>query len=298
MRQLAYFFRQALANIKNNRLVHLIGMSTMAISILILGAFVLFYVNIYGWVQDWGGSASMSIYLHDGITRSGLERIEQVIKDCPAVKDYRYISKDKALQELKDALGEQSKLLSGLSSNPLPASFELEISVPERRLETLKRLAGEFQGLEGVEEVQYSRAWVERLRNTLDMIKVLGFVVGGLLGLGALFIVANTIKLTIYSRKDEIEILKLVGATDWFVKGPFVVEGMIQGLLSAGAAIGVLYIGFLFFCAKKTIFLSLAVMKLQFMPWNYVVAFVVLSGIVGAIGSLIAVGRFFEMARS
>ncbi|RLB38324.1 MAG: ABC transporter permease, partial [Deltaproteobacteria bacterium] len=90
----------------------------------------------------------------------------------------------------------------------------------------------------------------------------------------------------------------LVGATDWFVKGPFVVEGMIQGLLSAGAAIAVLYIGFLFFCTKKTIFLSLAVMKLQFMPWNYVVAFMVLSGIVGAIGSLIAVGRFFEMARS
>ncbi|MBW2023239.1 MAG: ABC transporter permease [Deltaproteobacteria bacterium] len=298
MRQLVYFLRQAFNNIRNNRLAHFIGMSTMGISILILGAFALLYVNIYEWVQSWGGSVSMSVYLKDEIEKADLDRIEQFIKKHPELHQYHYISKEKALQELKDALGEQSKFLSVLSTNPLPASFEVEITTSKNHGGLVKELAQEIRGLQGVEEVQYSQAWIERFKGTLDMIRVIGFIVGGLLALGALFIVTNTIKLTIYSRKEEIEILKLVGATDWFVKAPFVVEGMIQGVFSALVAMATLYGGFLAFSAKRAIFLNVAVINLQFIPWSYVVTIVVLSFLVGAVGSLIAVGSFFEMARS
>ena len=298
MRRFLYFFRQALANIRNNRLVHFIGLSTMAISIFILGVFVLLYVNVYAWIQRWGGSMRMSIYLEEGLGKEALEKIERFIKNQKCVFRYEYVSKEKALEEFKEALGPQSKLLSNLDTNPLPASFEVEIKADGSRVMELKELAKQIEKLDGVEEVQYSEAWLRRFKDILSLVKVIGFLVGGLLALGALFIVTNTVKLTIYSRKDEIEILKLVGATDWFIKIPFLIEGIIQGVLAALIALGGLYVAFVLFSAKKTTLLNLAAIKLQFIPWVFLAGMIGLSLVVGAVGSLIAVGRFFEVAKS
>jgi len=297
-RRFVYFLRQAITNIRNNRLIHFIGLSTMAISIFILGVFILLYVNVYGWLQNWGGSVTMSIYLADGLSATQLHQIEEFIKNRPWVLRYEHVSKEKALEEFKHALGPQSKLLSTLSSNPLPASFEVEIRPANNQEDTLQMLSSQLEKLKGVEEVQYSQAWIQRFRDILDMVKVVGFVVGGLLALGALFIVTNTIKLTIYSRKDEIEILKLVGATDWFIKIPFLIEGMIQGILASIVALGGLYFGFILFSSNKATLLNLAALRLEFIPWQLITGIVALSFIVGAVGSLIAVGRFFEVARS
>jgi len=283
---------------RNNRLVHLIGVSTITISILLLGAFVLLYVNVYGWVEAQGGSMGMSIYLKDGITQNQLHEVREFINGRSEVRRYYYVSKEKALQELKEALGDQSRILSALSTNPLPASFEVEIITGVDSTKGLEHLAQELKALQGVQEVQYTEAWLERVRDGLHMVRAIGFVVGGLLALGALFIVTNTIKLTIYSRKEEIEIMKLVGATDWFVKAPFILEGMIQGVLSAVAAMGMLYLGFLIFSAKRVPLLSFATLKLNFMPWSYVASIIGLSLVVGAIGSFIAVGRFFGVSRT
>ncbi len=298
MRRVTYFIRQAVSNIANNPLVHFIGLSTMAISILILGVFILLYLNVYGWIQDWGGSMNISVYLKEGVDKNDLEKIEQFLKDQQNVLRYKFVSKEEAFREFKEALGPQSKLLSALTTNPLPASFEVQVKSGGNHSSTMKDLARRLKELEGVEEVQYSEAWIKRFREILELVKVIGFIIGGLLALGALFIVTNTIKLTIYSRKEEIEILKLVGATDWFVKTPFIIEGMIQGIVSALVALGGLYLGFLAFSVKKTTLLTFAVVKLQFIPLTIIGGIIVLSLIVGAIGSYIAVGRFFEVARS
>ncbi len=270
----------------------------MAICILILGAFILLYLNVYGWIQDWGGSMSISVYLAEDVDKNELEKIEQFLKDQPNVLSYRFVSKEEALRQFKQALGPQSKLLSALASNPLPASFEVQLKSANNKSNSLKALAMRLGKLTGVQEVQYSEAWITRFKDILEVVKIIGFIVGGLLALGALFIVTNTIKLTIYSRKEEIEILKLVGATDWFVKAPFIIEGMIQGVVSAVAALGVLHLGFLVFSMKKTAVLTLAVARLQFIPLAIIGGIIGLSLVVGAIGSFIAVGRFFEVAGS
>ena len=298
MKRATYFFRQAVSNITNNPLVHFIGLSTMAISILILGAFILLYLNVYGWIQDWGGSMNISVYLAEGVSKNQLQEIEQFLKRQPSVMKYRFVSKEEALQEFKEALGPQSKLLSALTSNPLPASFEVQLKSDTHQSALLKELVARLEKLTGVHEVQYSEAWIRKFKDILDLVKVIGFIAGGLLALGALFIVTNTIKLTIYSRKEEIEILKLVGATDWFVKAPFIIEGMIQGTVSALVALGILYLSFLVLSMKKTALLTLAVAKLQFIPLTIIGGIIGLSLIVGAIGSFIAVGRFFEVAGS
>ena len=297
MRRISYFVRQAIINIRNNRLVHFIGLSTMVISILILGAFALLYVNVYGWLQNWGGSMRVSVYLRDGLSKGEVAQIEDFIKQQLEIESCRYVSKAMALEDLKQALGPQSKLLSALSTNPLPASFELEVKGLGDPQKQLTRLQEKLEKLPGVEEVQYSQVWIERFKGLLDLVKIIGLVVGGLLAMDALFIVTNTIKLTIYSRKEEIEILKLVGATDWFVKMPFLIEGMIQGVFSAAVALVILFGGYILFSVKKTTFLSLAVLKIQFIPFPYVVAILGLSLVVGVLGSLIAVGRFFEVAK-
>lgn len=146
-----------------------------------------------------------------------------------------------------------------------------------------------------MQEVQYSEEWLKQFEGLMNMVKLIGFIIGGLLCMGVLFIVTNTIKLTIYSRRDEIEILKLVGATDWFVKTPFLLEGMIQGLVSGLLALLVLFSGYLILSAKKMHFLGLALLDFMFLPQEYVLSLFIISIALGLGGSFIAVGRFFDV---
>lgn len=290
-----YFFKQALVNIMSNRGVHTVGLSTMIVSILIFGAFLLLFVNFNNWIQGWGHSLSVSVYLRDGINKATRDEVASFIRSLPRAEIKRFISKKGALRDLKNALGNHSGLLEGLSKNPLPASFEVVFKDIEGHKTDPQAIKKELEKMEGVEEVQYSEEWLKQFEGLMNMVKLIGFVIGGLLCMGVLFIVTNTIKLTIYSRRDEIEILKLVGATDWFVKTPFLLEGMIQGLVSGLLALLVLFSGYLLLSAKKMHFLGLALLDFMFLPQEYVLSLFIISIALGLGGSFIAVGRFFDV---
>jgi cell division transport system permease protein len=152
-----------------------------------------------------------------------------------------------------------------------------------------------LEKIEGVEEVAYTEQWLERFEGLIYILKVAGLSMGGLLCLAVLFIITNTIKLTIYSRRDEIEIIKLVGATDWFIKIPFLIEGAIQGIFSGLISITVLFLVYTLFSLKKMHLLGLGVLKIIFLPTEYLVFILSLGLILGLMGSLIAVGRFFDL---
>ena len=289
-----YFFRQTLINIINNRTVHAIGLGTMIASLLIFGTFLILFVNLNAWLQGWEHSLSMSVYLQDEISESKRGKIASFIKDQPAAEIERFISKEEALRDLRSALGSQTGLLEGLSDNPLPASFEVVFRAEDSEID-LQRIKKEIENIEGVEEVQYTEDWLERFEGLMKIVRLVGFIIGGLLCIGVLFIVTNTIKLTIYSRRDEIEILKLVGATDWFVKIPFLLEGMVQGILSGILALLTLFSGYILLSTKKMHFLSLSVLDLVFLPHEYVLSILLISVALGLVGSLIAVGRFFDV---
>ncbi|MBK5102087.1 MAG: ABC transporter permease [Desulfobacteraceae bacterium] len=290
-----YFFKQALVNIMSNRGIHTVGLSTMIVSILIFGAFLLLFVNFNNWIQGWGHSLSVSVYLRDGINGDTRDEVASFIKSLPRAEIKRFISKKGALRDLKNALGTHSGLLEGLSKNPLPASFEVEFKDIEGHKTDPQVIKKELEKVEGVQEVQYSEEWLKQFEGLMNMVKLIGFIIGGLLCMGVLFIVTNTIKLTIYSRRDEIEILKLVGATDWFVKTPFLLEGMIQGLVSGLLALLVLFSGYLILSAKKMHFLGLALLDFMFLPQEYVLSLFIISIALGLGGSFIAVGRFFDV---
>lgn len=292
MGQLLYFVRQALLNISHNRLIHVISLGTISIAVLILGGFILLLVNVEGWIKNWGGSITMSVYLEESLPKGEVARIKNALSSREEMEIYRYISKEEALRELERALGPQAQLISGLTKNPLPASFEIVVKEAQKDPELIKK---ELESIPGVVEVQYSEAWIKRFKGVMRMVRIGGVIVGILLCLGILFIVTNTIKLAIYSRKEEIEIMKLVGATDWFVKAPFLIEGLIQGMAGGLLALLGLFIYYLVIESNKGIFLSLILMEMVFLPYSYVVAIVALSGFLGLLGSFLAVGRFFEV---
>jgi len=288
-----YFLRQALMNMKRNLTVHILSLGTIVASLLILGAFLLLFGNLNNWLRHWGSALSMSVYLQDGTSEYKRDKIDSFIRSLPGAQIRRFISKEEAMDDLKVAFGEEAGFLERLTHNPLPASYELIFEDTGTAGIPPEEIKSQLEALDGVEEVQHSRQWLKRLRGVLDIVRLIGYIIGGLLCLCVVFIVTNTVKLTIYSRRDEIEILKMVGATDWFVKLPFLLEGVIQGLLGGGMAILALFLGYLAFSSKEIYLLGPTPLEFVFLPAEQIILALSLSMVLGIIGSFIAIGRFF-----
>ena len=292
---LPYFIRQAMANIFNNRLVHLIGVGTMAIAFLLFDAFILIFLNLNYWSEERGRLLTMSVYFKEEPERMVLEDIEKELLRFPGVTIKRFISKDDAMEGLRRQLGNKAGLLDGLRENPLPASLEIILSRDKGGSSLPYQLKTRLEGIDIVDEVQYSQEWIERFQAIMEAIKIIGMVLGGLLFLAALFIITNTIKLTIYSRRDEIEILKLVGATNRFVKIPFLIEGSIQGFLGGSVALIILFLIYMIFITRVDLRIGFASLDIIFLPAQFIYFSLLMSIIVGFVGSTISLGRFFRV---
>jgi len=291
----SYFIRQALMNIRKNLTVHILSLGTIVASLLILGAFLLLFGNLNNWLQRCGTTLSMSIYLKDGISEYRRDKVDSYIRGLPGAEIKQFISKEEALKDLRAALGDDAGFLSRLERNPLPASYEVVFESKGTYGVNPEKIKGELEKLDGVEEVQYTKEWLKKFEGFLAIVRLIGFIIGGLLCLCVVFIVTNTIKLTLYSRKDEIEILKLVGATDWFVKSPFLLEGMIQGTIGGILAVLTLFLGYLILPTENISLLGLTPLDFGFLPAGYLILILILGTVLGVIGSFIAIGRFFEV---
>ncbi len=290
-----YFARQALANIFKNRLVHLIGVGTMAIAFLIFNAFILIFVNLNHLTEEWGGSLTMSVYFEVKPDSVVLENIKKELLHFPGVTIKRFISKDDAMEGLKRQLGDKAGLLDSLEGNPLPASLEIILSRDKSGDPLPYQLKTRLERVDGVDEVQYSQEWIKTFQAIMEAIKIIGMVFGGLLFLAALFIITNTIKLTVYSRQDEIEILKLVGATNRFVKIPFLIEGSIQGFLGGSIALIILFLIYITVITRVDLRVGLTSLDIIFLPTQFILFLLIMSIIIGFIGSTISLGRFFRI---
>jgi len=295
LRRSIYFFKTALSNIFYNRLIHMISIGTITISMLLLGFFLLLSVNIKNWLSDWGESLSMSVYIESGLDEAGKEKIKSEIGRLKGAEIKEFITEEQALANLKGHLGDQAGLLEGLKSNPLPGSFEIIFHETAEYRADPEKIKTDLEKLNGVDEVQYSKQWVERFQGVMDILRVIGLITGGFLCTAVLFITTNTIKLTIYSRRDEIEIYKLVGATDWFVRIPYLIEGTIQGLLGGIFSYGILLTIYSVFSMKTIQVFGLPLIDFQFLSLDYSLALIGLSLVLGLTGGLIAIGRFFRV---
>jgi cell division transport system permease protein len=214
------------------------------------------------------------------------------------VDSFEYVSKDEAIERFQSYFPELETLPAMLESNPLPASFEIQMAPNHRSPEQVHQFAGELDSRSGVEEVDYDLLWVERLTAIIDLIRALGFFIGGALIVASVFTISNVIKLTVYGREDEISIMRLVGATHAYIRGPFLMEGMLQGGLGGLAALILLYSAYTFFLrrALDSFQLLTSAEWLRFLSPNALAGIILGGMLVGLIGSTLSVRRFLRDA--
>ena len=267
----------------------------MATALFVFGGFLLVEENLRFFTRGWGDQIQIVAYLRENLTATELQSLLAQIRAFPEVASIRYISQEKAWDEFKRSLGSQSSLLEGLQSNILPASLEIALKASSRDPETLKSLTARLNG-PGIREVEYAQEWSKRLQLLLLGIQWGKWVFGGLLFLATLFIIGNTVKLAILARREEIEIMQLVGAVNGVIKAPFILEGMIQGIL--GSLLSILALGLLFVLFAAQLPSALGALlppdELRFLDRRSILLLMVMGWSLGACGSLLAVRRFFR----
>jgi cell division transport system permease protein len=291
---LVYFLRKALGNIRANPFLSLVTLSTIAISMLILGLFSLIYLNVQQSLHQMGGELQITAYLQETISSEQAKVLRSKVADWPEVEGIIYISKEQALARFRSQLREYAGILEGLKKNPLPASLELTLMAQYGRSGNIKELSTRLGRLPGVAEVQYGRKWMAKLRVFVEVMKLVGITVGGLLLIATIFVISNTIKLTFYSRREELEIMRLVGATDFFIKAPFLIEGLLHGLGGALLAAGGLSLLILFLFSNLDLPLRLAVMAGSLPTGQLIAGFLGLGLLLGVLGSMVSLRRFLR----
>lgn len=238
----------------------------------------------------------MTAYLNDNLTPEEITVIQKKIRAFPQVKKFSFFSKEKALNLFKDNFPGQKQVLEGLQENPLPASFDIQLQSAFRQPEQVKDFASMIKKIPGVEGVEYGQSWMEGYTRFLEFVKMAALAVGVVIVLATVFIISNTIKLTLLARKDEIEILRLVGATNFFIKIPFFIEGILQGLFGAFFALATLYLCYHLFMKwiAALPYFSISVIKIFYLPSPYL-AFITLGGMLtGFLGSFFSLGRYLK----
>lgn len=210
----------------------LISLGTMAVSIFVLGVFGLILMNLSNVNDYLRSSIEIRVYVEDSVTRQDLQGLKQEIEAIDGVGQVKYISKDEGLTRLRKQLGEKAELVDILEDNPLPDAFDVRVASPD----TTSDIASRISGLRHVIGVNYGQGFTEKLVATTRFIAV-GTVALAIILMGAVvFIVGNTIRLSLAARACEIEVMRLVGATDWFIMWPFLIEGMIVGFIGSSVS--------------------------------------------------------------
>jgi cell division transport system permease protein len=271
-----------------------IGM--IAVSLAIFGIFWLIYANLHAVAKRWAGDVHIIVYLQDSITEDQRLGLDAKIRTLEHVHDLRYISPDEALASFKNRLGDQAYLIEGIETNPLPASFEIQLTKKHRDLSSVRSVAKSIKGMPNIEDIHYGEQWLENLTTVIRLLEFIGIFLGIFLFLTVIFIISNTIKLTLYSREEEVTIMKFIGASESFIKGPFLAEGVIRGFVGALVALGLLVgIHRLFLLAmsysSNTI---LAFANISFLPWPSIVGMTLLGAFLGWCGSLLTLHKFLK----
>jgi len=289
---LVYFLTRAAQNIRENRFLTLITVAVITVSMLLFSCFLLMFHNIQAALESWGHDVQVSAYLRDSISEKQAREIMATLEQRPEVAAISYVSKAEAMESFARSLEGVSGILEDLGSNPLPASLEFRLRDDLKGTDAIERFVLAIDRPE-FEDIDWSQEWVEKFYSFLNLMRWSGMVLGGLLAAASIFIISQTIRLGFFARRDEFEILELVGATPFFIRVPFVLEGFVQGLTGALAAEGLLYLGFQLLVSRIDASLqsSLGARSLRFLPSDDLILIVVGGMVLGLVGSLVSVRK-------
>jgi cell division transport system permease protein len=291
LRALVYFFEEALTSLWRSRWINAVSVGTIAVSLFVLGAFLTVASNLNEVVARWVRKAQVTFYLEDGIEDRIRASLENRLKEDPAVESLVLVTRAEALERFRSLFRDLRMLPEDLGENPFPASLEVTVRQDRQSPDEVRRLVHAFEGAPGVEEVQYDLLWIERLATAVRLVRGVGGFLGGILALAGVFTISNVIRLTVYARQDELDIMRLVGATRAYVKGPFVVEGMLQGGIGGSVAVGLLWAAFRFVAADAVAASGLVGRTALFLPVSLRLAIILGGMAVGLVGSLVSLGR-------
>ena len=244
MRAIDYALRQAWASLWRSRASTAFAVVAIALAMTVLGTLLLLTSNVEQLLSEWTAAAEFSVYLRDDATSEQRGAIEAMIDQSGSADGREYISKPQALSRFRRDFAELASLTGGFDENPFPASVEVRVRPEAERDGRAAALVKRVAELPGVADVRYDREWLGRLASGLDAARGAGLALVLLMAIAAAITVAAVVRLGLHARRDEIEIMKLVGSPMSFIRGPFVAEGLLQGGLGAVLALALLWLGF------------------------------------------------------
>lgn len=292
MGKIKFFLGEAFRSLWRNYFMTIAAVVTVFLSMFLLGVVMVFVFNINAVLQDVEQKVEISIFLKDSATFEEVEAMRLELVARPEVKEVQYIDKDEALRRLKEDLKEHEELLNDLPANPLPASLEVSLNDPEQA----GIVATAFEGRPIVDEVRYGKEIAERIFRVTSVIRNISAVFVFLLGAVSILLISNTIRLSIYARRREVEIMKLVGATNWFIRWPFIIEGLAVGVVGAAAALVLVILGTGFVMDRireNLVFLTVPFDAVS--SYQLTIALLGVGAIIGAVGSGLGLRRFLNV---
>ncbi|WP_299144174.1 permease-like cell division protein FtsX [uncultured Dialister sp.] len=290
---LGYFWKETFYSLFRNKFMAVASVLTVTLSMFILGVFLCAVLNINHMATYLENQVEMTVYLKDGLTTDQVMTVGKKLKALPDLKEIKFTNKDQAMAEFKKRLGDQQGILDAINGNPLPSSYSTSFATPA----SLKNAVNIVTKYQEVDSVQYGQDIIEQLYKVAQVIRIGGIILIVFLAGAELFIISNTIRLTVFARRREIQIMKYVGATNGFIRWPFIFEGMIIGFLGSGLASFILWEGY------KMVLMEMTKAGLVFIPmislWpfiGYITVMLLAAGvIIGILGSTISLRKYMKV---
>lgn len=291
LHQCEYFFRSAGRGLLASAVPTVAAVATIAIALIPIGTLWVMTTNMQALLDQFGGDLQLTAFLQADAEADDQRRLAELAASVEGVEAVEIVSRDEALRRFRARIG-NAELLGSLEENPLPPSLEVRLTQAQRTAEGFRIAREALEGLPGVESLVGGEAWVEGYTKALSLLRGAALGVGGVLGIAALLIVAFTIRLTVYARRDELEILALVGASRGFLKAPFVLEGLVQGAVGGLVGLGLLSVGFFALVPqlREALALFLGWSEPHFLSLSQMLGMVAIGAGFGCVGAGVAVG--------
>lgn len=289
--------KQGFQSMWRNRGMGLASIGSISAVLIILGMVLILILSINNVVSETQNKFDeIQIFLKEGVKKEEeIEKIGNKLKSFDGVKEVRFLTKDEAMKDMQEDWGEEGDLLEGLEDNPLPNSYIIEL----KDIEYADKVVEDIKGVEGIEEVKYYRDIIEKLLSTANYISVAGMVIIAILILISVFIISNTVKITVTARKREVNIMKYVGATNGYIRGPFIIEGILLGLIGAMLSILIVNYGYdyLFQIINEKLYVIFTVYLVapHTLLKDITIIFTAIGMGIGTLGSLVSLKRFLNV---
>ncbi|HBM76332.1 MAG TPA: ABC transporter permease [Clostridiaceae bacterium] len=293
IRSVGYYFKQGLKSIARNKMMSIASVSTVMASLLILGIFFITMENVNFYMQDVEAGVEIKVFLKDDITDDEKSEIESIAKNSDGVSDVSFETKQQALENFRQQLGNNGDLVAGIDANKvMPNSYIIRMEGPQY----VDGLVSKLKDIKGIDKINDARPLMDKLMKITGFIRTFGISLMVVLLIVSIFLISNTIKLTVIARRREIGIMKYIGATDWFIRWPFVIEGILLGII--GAAIAGIVLSYGYTVAVDAVAKNWAIIKLvepeDIVPYMSVL-FIVIGMVIGSMGSMVSMRKFLHV---